>query len=1289
MPRILIVDDDVIISMRLEELLGSMGYDVVGVASSGKEGVEMAKKLHPDLILMDIVMPGEMDGIDAAEKIREDLDIPVIFVTGHAKDQLIERAKVAEPYGYILKPFQENQIKAAIDIALYRKEMDRQLQETHRELERKVEQLKLNEKELKASQLWLNSIFNSLEEAVIVATPDRQFVNINEAAQRMFGYSVEEIANSSSELFHVDHDHYVEFGKRIQEAFDIGKTADFEFEARRKNGEIFPTEHTVSLLRVDDGEPAGMVSVIRDITERKLAEEALRESEEKYRSLITNIPDVTWTTDSEFKTNFVSPNAENVFGYTLKEIYEGGDSIFPGRIHPEDAEKVERAFTKLFEKETMFDVEYRIKRKDGEWIWGHDRSTATYEKDGVMYADGIFSNITSRKRTEKALRESEERMRLALDGTEEGIWDWNPQTGEIYIDPNWQRILGYEVGEKDYKFDWWEKSIHPDSFPTFEEALNAYLDGRAKYYELEYQIRTKTGDWKWIWARGKCVEYDDQGQPTRFIGTHRDITDRKRAEEALRESEATARAILNTPTDAMGLIDTSGIILDINETMARSLGGSVNELIGLFGWDLIPPELAQSRKAIADKVIQSGKPIRFEDERQGIYFDNVFYPVFDAQGEATKVAVMARDLTDHKLAEKALGESEERFRLLAETSVDSIYQLDRERNITFMNRAGEKMYGYELGEMKGLHFSSLISEQRLSEAETIVEKTLSGDTVEGELFVKHKNEKEFQIQYSMVPQQKDGLIVGFAGISRDITERKQAEEALRESEEKYRLLVENQTDLLVKVDREGRFQFVSPSYCKMFGKTEEELIGKTFMPLVHRDDRESTAKEMEKLYHPPHTAYMEQRAMTKDGWTWLAWLDTGVLDEKGDVTEIIGLGRDISERMRAEEEKNKLETRLHRAQKMEALGLMAGAVAHDLNNILSGIVAYPDLILMDLPEDSPLREPIEVMKDSGNRAVDVVADLMTITRGVATGKEVLNLNIIAEEYLISGEHKNLQKMRPSVVFKPELDEELLNITCSSTHIKKSLMNLVTNASEAIEGGGTVTISTANRYLDEPLKGYEDVRIGEYTVLSVSDDGSGISPEDLERIFEPFYTKKVMGRSGTGLGLAIVWNTVQDHQGYIDVRTSERGTIFDLYFPVTRDELTQAEEEVPREDYQGHAERILVVDDEEKQGVIACGLLARLGYTAEAVSSGEEAIEYVKEHPVDLIVLDMVMPKGINGRKTYEGIIKIRPGQKAIIASGFAKTKEVDMAQELGAGKYIKKPYVLEKLGVTVKGELEK
>ncbi len=266
---------------------------------------------------------------------------------------------------------------------------------------------------------------------------------------------------------------------------------------------------------------------------------------------------------------------------------------------------------------------------------------------------------------------------------------------------------------------------------------------------------------------------------------------------------------------------------------------------------------------------------------------------------------------------------------------------------------------------------------------------------------------------------------------------------------------------------------------------------------------------------------------------------------------------------------------------------------------------------------------------------------------------------------------------------------MFNIGGSHIHIRKAMMNLVLNASEAIEGSGNITISTMNRYVDRPLRGYDDVNIGEYVVLSVSDEGSGISPDDLERIFEPFYTRKIMGRSGTGLGLAVVWNVVQDHKGYIDVTTNESGTTFELYFPVTREEISDQELVIPIKDYKGAGETILVVDDMASQREISCMMLDTLGYKTKAVSSGEEAVEYLKKNTIDLILLDMIMDPGIDGLDAYRKIIEIHPGQKAIIASGFSETDRVRKAQKLGAGKYIKKPYTPENIGIAVRAELDK
>ena len=522
-----------------------------------------------------------------------------------------------------------------------------------------------------------------------------------------------------------------------------------------------------------------------------------------------------------------------------------------------------------------------------------------------------------------------------------------------------------------------------------------------------------------------------------------------------------------------------------------------------------------------------------------------------------------------------------------------------------------------------------------------------------------------------------------------MAERKQSEAALRESEERHRLSLEASPDPIVVYDIQGKVSYVNHAFEQTFGWSRDEVIGNR-IDFVPQENLAETKAAIERMLQGEKTVSFETRCLTKDG----RLLDIQInashfIDGKDKPAGNIVILSDITDRKQEEEEKRKLEVQLQRAEKMEAIGTLAGGVAHDLNNMLSAIVAYPELLLMQIPEDSPLRKLILRIQDSGNKAAATVQDLLTLARRGVGIKEVVNLKYIILEYLKSPEHENLKLHHPWIEIETNIESDLLNISGSFVHLYKTVENLVYNATEAITDGGKIFISAENRYIDKPINGYDSVEEGEYITLMVSDTGIGISKKDLERIFEPFYTKKVMGRSGTGLGMAVVWGTVKDHKGYIDVQSTEgKGSAFKLYFPASREKMAKKEDILPVEDYMGKGESILVADDIEGQRELALTMLTTLGYSAHAVSSGEEAVEYLKEHSVDLIVLDMIMDPGMDGLDTYKKIIKLHPQKKAIIASGFSETDRVKEAQRLGAGAYVKKPYTLEKIGISVRDELK-
>ena len=373
---------------------------------------------------------------------------------------------------------------------------------------------------------------------------------------------------------------------------------------------------------------------------------------------------------------------------------------------------------------------------------------------------------------------------------------------------------------------------------------------------------------------------------------------------------------------------------------------------------------------------------------------------------------------------------------------------------------------------------------------------------------------------------------------------------------------------------------------------------------------------------------------------------------------------------------------------MEALGLLAGGVAHDLNNILSGILTYPELLLMDPSLSEGTRQSLEIIRGAAVRAAAVVDDLMGLARGVASEKSPLVLNDMIDEFLLAPEFIRIRDAAPGIRMKTDLEPGLRHINASKISMFKLLLNLVMNAAEAMDGKGHIGISTKNRHLYSPLSGFEQIEKGEYAVLTVSDTGPGIPPDHLERIFEPFYSTKIMGKSGTGLGLAIVWNIIRDHQGYVNIAGDGQGTRFECFFPVT--ESPETEKAIrPVVAGSGCGQPILVVDDEPLQQKLLCEILKILGYSPVAVQSGEEAVACVQTQSFDLILLDMILSHGMNGRETYERILERVPGQRAIIISGYSETDDITAAMGLGAGSFIQKPYTIDKISQALEKEFSR
>ena len=791
-------------------------------------------------------------------------------------------------------------------------------------------------------------------------------------------------------------------------------------------------------------------------------------------------------------------------------------------------------------------------------------------------------------------------------------------------------------------------------------------------------------------------------------------TENKRIGKALWDSEQMIHALFDEALHFMGILTPDGKLLKVNRIALQFAGKTEADCLGKPFWDThwwSHCTEMQNKLCSAVARASKGELIRLDVTHLAAdgsthYVDFTLRPMKDESGIIIFLIAEGRDVTEHRHADEALFESENKFKRFVERARAGIY-LIQDGKFKYVNPRFAEMFGYAAEEFPhNMPFKDLVYAEDIGKVETQVEERLYGDIEPGPYSFRgvKRNGQIFYLEVYGSISTYQGRHAA-TGTILDVTERKLAQKALRESEALYRLLADNATDVIWTTDMDMQLIYASPSVIKLLGFTVEEMRWRSIYEAFTLDSFEKvrqafkgeTANEEAGNSDLNRSHILELELVHKDGSIIPVEGNFSLLrDRTGKAIGVLGIVRDITKRRKeeearkkAEEERKKLEERLSRAEKMEALGTLAGGVAHDLNNVLGIVVGFAQMLLLEAEKYSSIRPQLEHIMKGGQRCAAIVDDLLTLARRGVSNRQVFNINKVITDLQQSPELEKLRSYHPAVKIQTDLEPGLLNILGSSVHLYKTLYNLLSNASEAMHNGGILTIKTSNQYLEKPIQGYEEIQEGDYVVLSVSDTGEGIPASDLKRIFEPFYTKKVMGKSGTGLGLAVVWGTVKDHSGYISVQSEEgKGSTFTLYFPVSREEISSESPALAISEYMGHGESILVVDDIEEQRDLASSMLSKLNYKVSSVPSGEQALEYLKNHHVNLIILDMIIEPGIDGLETFKKIIEFKPGQKVIMVSGFAEMEHIKSAQELGAGPFVQKPYIIENLASAIRRHLD-
>ncbi len=1129
----------------------------------------------------------------------------------------------------------------------------------------------------------------------VIVISDERIDFSNRAVRDTFGWNSAEIAGRPMDILHADP---VDAQKLMALVHKGGKDAGVSMpepvRCMHRDGRKFLCR--VGAALVSNNGIESLVITYQDISLSTKLQEALSRNEEKYSRLLESIDAAYFELDRQGKFTFINGALRKGMGFSEDEIVGSHFSRFMETGH---AEMVGRKFEELYATgKAPLDFDVEMIRKNGSKACIESQVSFIKDERGeIRGLQGIGREVSQQRQAMQALEKSEEKYGNLLEAIEASYFKLDLYGNITVLNGALCKRSGYS--EEELKGMNFSKLVDKDTAKRlFHLFVDFYSSGKTMI-QFEVEMITKEGEGFYVDAWVSMLR-DEEGKPIGAQGIGHDITMRKHAKKALEESEERFRLHFDSISDVIYTMDRTFTITSISPSVERLLGYKPEEIIGKTFADLNMLSL----EYLEQGFVNSQKLFSGQRTNASLYefitkdgtkkFGEISGAPLVKNGKVTSVLCVARDVTERIKAENAMMASEKTFRDIFDNVSDYLYFHDLEGNLYLeqTNKSGRKALvkgGYE--GVARINIKDLISPRYKDGFEDYLNRVKTKGRDEGYIAVINSQGEERVLEYRNSLVFEGGRPIGVRGSARDITDRIHAETELKRSEEKYRSVLKDIEDGYYEVDLKGNFTFFNDSMCRLLGYSAEEMQGMNNRDFTDSENAKSIFKAFNRVFKTgkPDRGFCWELVRKDRARVYVETSVSLIRNTAGNPSGFRGICRDITWRVQEEEERKKLESRLQQAQKMEAIGTLAGGVAHDLNNILSGLVSYPELILMDLGPDDPLRKPIATIQHSGEKAAAIVQDLLTLARRGVSTTEVLAPYSIVSDYMKSPEFLKLKMDFPGVKIEVKSEAELLPIMGSPFHLGKMIMNLVTNAAEAICSEGSISISLSNVYLDRPFKGYDRVVEGEYIAIAISDTGPGISEEDRMRIFEPFYTRKIMGRSGTGLGMTVVWGTIQDHHGYIETISEEgEGTTFICYLPATRAMIKERPSR-DMKDYMGRGETVVIVDDIELQREIASRVLMRLGYNVISFPSGEDAVEYMKTNTADIMVLDMIMDPGIDGLETYRQVLQYHPEQKAVIASGYSETQQVREVQRLGAGAYIKKPYLIETLGAALRSELDK